>query len=104
MRFDSVFPPLLIVACVRMKDVLMRICSLYCVTTLTLICVSGCGNNNGFEVAPVSGTVRCGGKLLTDGLVVFTPVAGCRQLQHRSCSIRCCTVRWNVCSVHLRRR
>ena len=75
MRFDSVFRPLLIVACVNMKDDLMKICCLFCVMTLTLICVSGCGNNNGFEVAPVSGTVRCGGKLLTDGLVVFTPVA-----------------------------
>jgi hypothetical protein len=53
----------------------MKIRSCLFVVSLTAFSTFGCGGDNGFEVAPVSGTVRCNGQLLKDGLVVFTPVA-----------------------------
>jgi hypothetical protein len=45
-------------------------------TLLTGIClaVAGCGGGSNFKTAPVSGTVRCNGTLITAGLVVFTPI------------------------------
>lgn len=44
------------------------------VFSLLLSCVAGCGGGQPFSVAPVSGTVRCNGTPLKEGLVVFVPV------------------------------
>jgi len=36
--------------------------------------LAGCGGGKEFKTSPVSGTVKCSGKLITAGLVVFTPI------------------------------
>lgn len=51
----------------------MRLKELSMAGLFALAVMSGCGSSE-FETAVVSGTVRCDGVLLTDGLVVFTPV------------------------------
>ena len=38
-----------------------------------LLLLTGCGKDFRKEVAPVSGTVSCGGQLVTEGYVIFTP-------------------------------
>jgi len=38
------------------------------------LATAGCGGVKEFKTAPVSGTVRCNGTLITAGLVVFTPI------------------------------
>jgi hypothetical protein len=53
----------------------MKKCGSFLLMPLMVFSIFGCGGGNGFEVAPVSGTVRCNGQLLKDGLIVFTPVA-----------------------------
>jgi hypothetical protein len=55
------------------KDGLMRLKELSMAGLVALAFMSGCSSSE-FETAVVSGTVRCDGVLLTEGLVIFTPV------------------------------
>jgi hypothetical protein len=43
------------------------------VLSVGLLSLSACGKSDQFQVAPVSGTVKCNGTLITEGLVVFIP-------------------------------
>jgi hypothetical protein len=51
----------------------MQLNNCFAAAVLALGFMSGCSSSE-FETAVVSGTVRCDGTLLTDGLVVFTPI------------------------------
>lgn len=51
----------------------MQLNNRFAAAVLALGFMSGCSSSE-FETAVVSGTVRCDGTLLTDGLVVFTPI------------------------------
>lgn len=53
----------------------MRVREFVLISYLCLPMLFGCGRSE-FEVAPVSGTVKCNGTLLKDGLVVFEPIPG----------------------------
>jgi hypothetical protein len=55
-----------------MQKIIFRRCLM--IFSSTAIGIAGCGGAKEFEVAPVSGTVKCNGTLLKDGLVVFVPI------------------------------
>lgn len=40
---------------------------------LLMAAIAGCGESFEKEVAPVTGTVSCGGETMTAGMVIFTP-------------------------------
>lgn len=49
--------------------------------TMGVLLGMGCGKQE-FQVARVSGTVTCGGRTLTEGMVVFTPVGDSERKNH----------------------